>query len=42
MLYSDFNYIEQSGSSVTLALCTKINVTGDFTINAPSGDDLKE
>ena len=42
MLYSDFNYIEQSGSSITLALCTKINVTGDFTINAPSGDDLKE
>lgn len=40
MLYSDFNYIEQSGSSIELALCTKVNVTGDFTINAPS--DLKE
>lgn len=36
MLYSDFNWVTKTWSSITLDLASKISPTGNFTVNAPS------
>lgn len=36
MLYSDFNFVTATGSTVTLSLSTAITPSANFTVNAPS------
>ena len=36
MLYSDFNFVTATGSTVTLSLSTVITPSANFTVNAPS------
>lgn len=36
MLYSDFNWVTKTWSSITLDLASKISPTSNFTVNAPS------